>query len=239
MLKKILFIISIFIIGYLFYSGFTTFLQKKWFAANIIINEEITQNNQAIIPQKNATLPKILLKEENGENILKNLGAFVKNPIAETARLLTNSDNGEEVNFPRKIEPPITDPAKTALENYFTETSRIDFPDIKLVSDAITLHKQGESQGLEIIIALLKEKNKELYKITPPPKTEEIHKNSLWIGSKFTEVLEKILKTSGEQEILKIIENAEIKEMQNMTQKTKEEIEILIREYNLDINLQS
>lgn len=213
-----LIVTAVLIIGWLFYGGITAFFFQKPEIQSVILN---TQNSAPKINYTDSSQQKV--KERGGAGILQNISDAIKKPFIKfnTASIEINTENS----------------IKNSLENYFIASSKIDFPDSQLVSDAIILHKRGENEAIKLLMEVLKEKNKELYAIIPPPEAENIHNNSLWVSGKFIEILEKILKTEDEQEVLKILDSPETREMQIMAEDIKKQVNKLIEKYELETTL--
>ena len=216
--KKIFIVAAILIISWLFYSGIMDF-----FFQDSTKDQSANNNNQNVVLRNNTILPKQKIKERGGTGILQNISDAIKAPFMKASIAFIESD---AVNL-----------IKASLENYFLASSKIDFPDPQLISDAIILHKQGKDEAIKLLIEVLKERNKELYAIIPPPEAETIHNNSLWISGKFIEILEKVLKTDNEQEILKILDSPETREMQEIAESAKKEINDLIKTYGLETKI--
>lgn len=216
--KKIFIAAGLLTISWLFYNGITAF-----FFQNPAENQLMILNNKNSVSKNSANSLKPIIVEKNKAGILQNISDVIKKPFIKfnTASIEINAGNS----------------IKNSLEDYFIASSKIDFPDSQLVSDAIVLHEKDEDEAIKLLIEVLKEKNKELYAIIPPPEAETIHNNSLWISGKFIEILEKVLNTENEQEITKILDSPETREIQQMTENTKNEINNLIEKYGLETKI--
>lgn len=217
LIKKISIIAVLLITSVLFYNGISDFLFPETAKNHLIIENNKNTKQTADKNEQRTTGQKMRA------GILQNISDTLKKPFA-----------GSNV---ASIEINTANSIKNSLENYFTASSKIEFPDPQLVSDAITLHKRGENEAIKLLIEVLRGKNKELYAIIPPLETETIHNNSLWISGKFIEVLEKVLKTEDEQEILKILNSPETLEMRQITENAKQEIGSLIKKYELETKI--
>ncbi|MEK7627254.1 MAG: hypothetical protein AAB397_01580 [Patescibacteria group bacterium] len=215
LIKKILIITAILATSALFYNGVVNFFSSE--TANNQLTIKTDENTEQI--KNNDKQPAIGQKTQAG--ILRNISDALKKPFIKS------------VTIPVEIEK--IDTVKTSLENYLVASSQIKFPEPQLISDAIILHKRGGSEALKLLIDILKEKNKELYAIIPPSEAETIHNDSLWISAKFIETLEKTLKTENKEEILKILNNPEMQEIQNLTNQTVADLKSLIENYGLNI----
>lgn len=216
--KKTLILAAILIAGWLFYEGAAAFFSPK-----IAANPLTISDNQTSVPKNYADSSKPIIKEKFAAGILQNISDALKKPFIKSTTI--------------SVETETVDLPKTSLENYFIASSGIEFPDTQLVSDAIKLHEQSEDKALKLLIEIMKEKNKELYEIVPPPEAKTIHNDSLWISGKFIEILEKVLKTNNEQEILKILDSPETEEMRDMAENTKIQIKELIDKYKLEVKI--
>lgn len=126
---------------------------------------------------------------------------------------------------------------KTDLENYFFILSNMNFPELNLILDAITLHIKGESEGLKIIIAIFKDKENKMSEIKPPQEANSIHKKNLLAINKMVNILEEILgKANDGNKLKELVNNLNIEETQQIITQTEQEITFLIAKYNLKIS---
>ena len=179
---------------------------------------------------------------------------FLKLPPSKKEVLINNLFSAIETPFYEKIDnekeqekqllnvdtegavPNAT--VKMDLENYFFALSNLNFPELKLILDAIALHIRGESAGLKIVIDIFKERSKAISKIKPPKEAENIHNNNLLAVNAMVNILEEMLEKAGNpDELEKLIKNLElkIKETQQIIFQTNQEMLSLIAKYNLKI----
>lgn len=145
----------------------------------------------------------------------------------------TNAPSDVPSNNISKTKPE--DAVSEAIKSYLISSSNIGFlKDQSRLSLAIDLAALGEKQEIENIINEIKAKYVIFQALQPPPEAENIHQQSLKIIEIFISLLEKI-KSSQREEIGKILSSAEVSQMQELVDKTKQEIQEIVGQYNIQL----
>lgn len=219
MIKKILLIIMLFLIVGLFANGVKTFFFSPQYNENPEISDVINNNLSKNKGNNVSELPRT----KGTASIFEGFKNFIINPVG-----IIQKEQEE-------IQP---NDNKDQIQNYFNETATIIFPTNESLQKAISDYLANNNpQALEIVIEGFKKANTELYNIETPIEVQNIQNSSIWITNKIIEILESIIDADSKEEITKIINGNILNEIRNKTSETRNEIQLLKTQYNLDIIL--